>query len=342
MMTAGAWPEQPPPDSLLCEGRAMISALLEDLSSMEDVRVTTLWSRAWDPPDIAGVRFVRTEDRADELRKFRDAAATATTTFVIAPEIDGLLSERRRIVESVDGQCVGPSVKATDLTSDKLTLAAHFERHDVPTVPTMTATSTAVESLLAGGAPVVIKPRFGAGSMDVRRVATIADWNASETGSRFTADSQNRIVQPWTAGDPISVAAIVNPTRESIEVFPACDQILSDDDRFEYRGGRCPARSVASNPQRAEEMERLVRRACAAIGGLHGYVGFDLICPDDAEKGAVIVEVNPRLTTSYLGYRRLSHQNLTERLVFGEREIPPIRWRNQTIRYFPNGNSELQ
>ena len=41
-------------------------------------------------------------------------------------------------------------------------------------------------------------------------------------------------------------------------------------------------------------------RTCRALPGLRGYIGVDVIL---TESEAVVIEVNPRLTTSYLGVR---------------------------------------
>ena len=42
----------------------------------------------------------------------------------------------------------------------------------------------------------------------------------------------------------------------------------------------------------------MAQSVCRAIPGLWGYVGVDLIM---TEEGPVVLEVNPRLTTSYVG-----------------------------------------
>jgi predicted ATP-grasp superfamily ATP-dependent carboligase len=41
-------------------------------------------------------------------------------------------------------------------------------------------------------------------------------------------------------------------------------------------------------------------RTCEAVPGLRGFVGVDLVL---TESEAVVIEVNPRLTTAYLGVR---------------------------------------
>ena len=48
-------------------------------------------------------------------------------------------------------------------------------------------------------------------------------------------------------------------------------------------------------------------RACEAITGLCGYIGVDVVL---TESDAVVIEVNPRLTTAYLGVRAVLEENV--------------------------------
>jgi hypothetical protein len=78
----------------------------------------------------------------------------------------------------------------------------------------------------------------------------------------------------------------------------------------------------------------LIRRAGAAIGGLRGYIGFDLIC---TANGPLLVEINPRLTTSYIGYRELATANLAEWIV--NRHSQPIEpgWGSGVVEFSCDG-----
>jgi predicted ATP-grasp superfamily ATP-dependent carboligase len=52
--------------------------------------------------------------------------------------------------------------------------------------------------------------------------------------------------------------------------------------------------------------------ACAAVSlvpGLKGYVGVDLVLTDN---GVQLIEINPRLTTSYIGLRQVVRTNLAQ------------------------------
>jgi len=79
-----------------------------------------------------------------------------------------------------------------------------------------------------------------------------------------------------------------------------------------------------------------VMQVCRSIHGLSGYIGFDLILPPNAPQ-PLIVEANPRLTTSYLGYRALAEENLAARILQPARADNPIAWKAETIVFKPDG-----
>ena len=63
----------------------------------------------------------------------------------------------------------------------------------------------------------------------------------------------------------------------------------------------------------------LAEDVCRAIPGLDGYVGIDLLLGEDAP---VVVEVNPRLTTSYVGLGRALGINVARRVLAGAHREP--------------------
>ena len=116
-------------------------------------------------------------------------------------------------------------------------------------------------------------------------------------------------------------------------------QRLTDDGTFSYLGGRLPAPDEL-HPR----IVRLAERALAAVElpGLQGYVGVDLIMGSAADGGEDrAIEINPRLTTSYLGLRRMTKQNLLGlwlRIVAGERPAPPV-WSERAIEFDADGSA---
>ncbi|NIV10374.1 MAG: ATP-grasp domain-containing protein, partial [Aliifodinibius sp.] len=58
-----------------------------------------------------------------------------------------------------------------------------------------------------------------------------------------------------------------------------------------------------------EEALETAQRTVELLRGLRGYVGVDMVLTNDEP---VVVEVNPRLTTSYIGLRKVINFNLAQ------------------------------
>jgi predicted ATP-grasp superfamily ATP-dependent carboligase len=78
--------------------------------------------------------------------------------------------------------------------------------------------------------------------------------------------------------------------------------VLRGTQPFSYSGGRTPL----DHPLYGQALEA-ARRTCEALPGLRGYVGVDLVLTGSE---AVVIEVNPRVTTSYLGVRAVLDDNV--------------------------------
>jgi predicted ATP-grasp superfamily ATP-dependent carboligase len=119
------------------------------------------------------------------------------------------------------------------------------------------------------------------------------------------------IVQPFVAGRALSMAAIVRGP-EDFDLLPAGEQHLSPDGRLTYQGGTIPVRDCS-----AAALESLVAEVIRKMPGLQGWIGFDLLVPGNPKTPPLMIEINPRLTTSYIGYRALTEENLARRIVRG-------------------------
>ena len=81
---------------------------------------------------------------------------------------------------------------------------------------------------------------------------------------------------------------------------------MSADGRFTYRGGKLPLEAPLDARAR-----RIALAAIAALPEPRGYLGVDLVL-GEADDGSAdrVIEINPRLTTSYVGLRALARSNL--------------------------------
>jgi predicted ATP-grasp superfamily ATP-dependent carboligase len=147
--------------------------------------------------------------------------------------------------------------------------------------------------------PAIAKPIDGAGSFDTRRIENAA------AASQWGVATRPWRLERFIPGLPASVATLCGPGRR--QMLPACSQCISQDGEFRYLGGRTPLPTALDR-----RAQTLAAQALAAFAEpLVGYVGVDLIL-GPAEDGSedFVLEINPRLTTSYVGLRRLCRTNL--------------------------------
>jgi len=328
--TSGAWTGELIDESLVCEGNAMLTAILADFARVPDCRVVTTRDARLEPLAIHGVEVLVATNALEEQQIFYQLAADCDATFVIAPEFEHILADRRELVDHADGRFLGSSLEAIELCSDKLRLAEFLAREGYPTIETESLEPERFDSELPF--PIVVKPRDGAGSLNTRLVSNRTQFNALLQTFATSSHSRPLIWQPFVAGMPLSVAVMVSQQHGRLEVFPTAKQRLSTDGRFHYLGGRIPYSESPSQPIR-----QLVCNVCNSIPGLGGYVGIDLIVPIANDHEPLIVEINPRLTTSYLGYRRLADENLAEWFLATESRPQEISWNSNSVTYNTEG-----
>ena len=258
-----------------------------------------------------------------------ESADDCDWAVIIAPEFGGLLLGKAESFTSAGCRLLGPTPAAIELTSDKFATFGHWQANGTPTPLTRTADRVGEVPF-----PAVLKPRDGAGSEGVYYCKSVgeAENRLRESGVYRRA----MLVQSFAPGTPASVAFLVGP-RETVALAPAF-QHLSADSRFAYLGGELPI-----PPALSERAVTLGRRAISGVPGLLGYVGVDLILGDN-DDGAedLVIEINPRLTTSYVGLRALANTNLAGamlRVASGE-QVGDIRWSPGRIQFSPDGTAK--
>ena len=279
----------------------MLSAVLHDFQRSGEIHTITLIHESFDKPLLGEGEVERIGNAADEEKRFRHIAAAADATLVIAPETANCLAERARWVEEAGGRLLGPSSTAISVATDKLRCGLWWQSQKVPT-PRARLLSEPGRSY-----PAVLKPRDGSGSQATFLVADETALPMCLERAMGETEGQGHhefMLQDYVAGQAASVAFLCGP-RDTIALPPA-SQHISGDGRFHYLGGALPLPAVLS--ARAVSLATL---ALAEIHGLRGYVGVDLVLGDADDGGAdFAIEINPRLTTSYLGLQMLCRDNL--------------------------------
>ena len=181
----------------------------------------------------------------------------------------------------------------------------------------------------------VLKPRDGAGADRVRVVQFPCQ--QFQNLPQQSADNDRWILQPFMLGMACSVGFIGGGKRGlPIILPPARQEIQLTAGVVSYHGGQIPCESGI-----ASQIKPVAAPIAVALGAFHGYVGADLLVDLAVPEGSVrVVEINPRLCTSYVGYRTIAVDNLAAWLL-PQHHGQAIRWKPETVTFSANGETYL-
>ena len=305
--------------AVVAEGMAMLAALVRDAAKDATLDVTVLVdAMAWpalagEPAAWAGAARVEPVPAGQELNAVARAAARADWTVVIAPETAGLLARRVESVRRAGGRPAACSTRFIEIAGDKQATAAALAAAGVP-VPA--GRSLAPGQPLPEGfhLPAVRKARDGVGCDGL--------WIARTPDEALRSAPAAERIEAFVPGIPVGVSCLCGPA--GIQPLPPVRQRFSPGDRPRYLGGE-----LVVSARWRERAETLAVRAIAALARSDdacaaGWVGVDMMlgAGDDGGDDRVL-EVNPRLTTSFVGLAAVEEQSLVRLLCEAAAGLPP-------------------
>lgn len=278
-VTAGGLSGSVVSPALAWEADLMIRALVAELGMVPGVEVVTVRAPGFPPLRVAGVTVLAPSGNFAE--GYRAALAGVDAAWPTAPETDGALELLARLTRAAGVRLLGCDPAAVRLAAMKSRTSAALAAAGVPVVPTFVV--AAEVDPLPG--PWVVKPDDGAGAEGLR---ILPDWQAaslalSESGGRFVA-------QPWLRGEPRSLSLLCADREATV--------LSVNRQHLEVRDGRVILSGLSVNIEPPAALQGLASGIASTIPGLWGYVGVDYL---ETESGPCVLEVNPRLTTSYCG-----------------------------------------
>jgi predicted ATP-grasp superfamily ATP-dependent carboligase len=330
-VSGGGWwkidPLGRPASSLLREGKTMLASLAADFAACAGCEVVLLQDRrVKQQVEIPGCETVVIRTPVELFRKLREYAPQVDYGVVVAPEFADHLYDWSVKWRLLGGQLLGCSELFIRVASSKIQTAARLSEFNVP-VPNGLSISWPEDLPDDFPYPAILKPDDGAGSQGLLFVRTPRDGRVSRR-----VNSPLWRLERYCPGMPVSVSVMSGPAQTIL--LPACLQWLSDDKRFRYRGGMTPLA-----PELNERAHRLAQRVIDALPATHGYFGIDLILGDaDDGRGDVVIEVNPRLTTSYVGLRTICHQNLAQAMLdLAQGRSCDLSFDDRRVQFTPDG-----
>jgi predicted ATP-grasp superfamily ATP-dependent carboligase len=290
-VTGGGFVGSPLPPGLAREGDMMVSALVKDLAALGGIDIVSVRDARLAPVEQTGsCRVIHVYGNPWDI--WRSAIEEVDAVWPIAPESGRALQRLSELVIRAGRILIGSRPAAVSLTTSKRATAERLAAYGVPVVPTVSALEIARRGLPEGANGWVVKPDDGAGAEGTRRFRS-----ADEVRQALAAASEidNLVVQPFMPGVAASMSVLCHDGRARLLSCNLQD-IVIENEAFRFRG--CV---VGGYEQRRPVCERLAAAVAAAIPDLWGYVGIDLV---DGDSGPLVLEVNPRLTTSYVGLRQ--------------------------------------
>ena len=291
-------------EPLLAQGVRMRDALLGELSALPGLEICVADAGLAPLPEHrpmrAGAAAVQRLPAAgvDDLAAWLHAQqVTFDLVWVIAPETDDCLLT---LCEAVaPARWIGCSADAIRISSSKTRTREHLAAHGILT-----------PQAWAPGLPApthpgrwVLKPDDGAGSEHTRVFADFAAARAAlasacapDGSGEAQADAgiaPRWTLEAWVEGEALSLSLLCAAGR--VEVLSVNRQRINfaPDGQLGYAGVDTGIEPVTP------ALRDLAERCAAAVPGLAGFVGLDLVRQPDGR--LCIIEINPRLTCAYAG-----------------------------------------
>jgi tyramine---L-glutamate ligase len=299
-ITAGGFHRQDLPMTLLPEAIAMRDAIFADFAALGTQIFTThdvrLGSSEYAFESIA-------IDNTTDIEVVWCALLTRCDyALVIAPESDDLLSDMTQLLEHTTAINLGCSHEAVVLASNKWFTYQHFITHNIPTTTTYLLDDLVIIKGLQANQAYILKPKDGAGCERTclfPSLVAVMVWLESNEQSQ-----QDYILQPYITGEPASFtmlckagqAVVLSCNTQTIQIHQLAE---TNHHILQYHGG-----VVNAKPDLHDAFLTLAQNIAMSCHGFNGLLGVDVIV-QYSQRGELkhidVVEINPRITTSYVG-----------------------------------------
>jgi predicted ATP-grasp superfamily ATP-dependent carboligase len=258
----------------------MRDAALHDFAQIPNVEIVVTCDQRLAAP-VKAHQVLMVNVQQDIWALWEQCIAASDVVLLIAPETGGVLEKLTLLAENLNKLVLGSSASAIKLAGDKWLTYQSFISQHIPTLETYLA--NALPNGMKG--VYIAKPRDGAGCGDMAYFEDAESLKGWLQGREHT-----HIVQPYQTGNPASLSMFC---KNGKAYLLSCNRqhIQIKSQQFSYHGGM-----INGMDEYREKFNALAQKVAQAIPDLAGYVGVDLI----VHQGEFFVlEVNPRLTTSY-------------------------------------------
>ncbi|MFM8341489.1 MAG: ATP-grasp domain-containing protein [Methylomonas sp.] len=308
------------PDSLAAEGSLMLQALVDQLKELASIQLLIPLDKRCHliVPSNAEVIWV---DYQSPKHYLTDLIAQADAVWPLVPESQGLLADIAQQVLDQNKQLLLSSPTTVRLCSDKLATYQTLITHKIACVETQVLTQNSLNQF-----PIsVLKPIDGLGCEGSIVV------NDAQQFEQLKTELSHYIFQPYIAGQAVSLSCLF---KQGQGWLLTCNRQQIQLKQQQFTLSACMVNVPNSYP---EFYQNLIDKIAKALPELWGYIGIDLI--ETIEQGPLLLEINPRLTTSFVGIYPATGINVAEQVIQLLTNIPQLKpTRQQTVTVDIHGN----
>lgn len=324
-VTGGGFNKEDIPISLFCEGFSMLKSIIEDFKKLKFKILTLIDYR---------ISFLSDYLKADDIKQiskndvffvnFKNAVEKSEYCFIIAPEFSNILYNLTKIVKESQKTLLSVDLSAIALSTNKYKTYKFFKKYQIATPSTYHIPKKKegyekdfiIEKFRDLRCPIVIKQLDGAGA------DSIFYFESEKQIKSFFLQSDQKLerhkhylLQEYVEGDDLSVSLIGRGGHSPVFLSVNFQNInlKRPNKGSKYFGGYTPVKNY-------EEIKKKIRSLIDKLdlSKFSGYYGIDFIRRKDGK--IYLIEINPRLTTSYLGIRNIIDFNPAKLILDSKRQ----------------------
>ncbi|MBK8817457.1 MAG: ATP-grasp domain-containing protein [Methylococcaceae bacterium] len=293
-ITGGGFNKDDLPGHLANEGLLMLEALVNCLQSINGIELTgMLDSRLVDRLSIKLHNCTIVKPQQTFEQEFTKLIQTCDAVWPIAPESNGVLQTLCEIVESSGKLLLNSSASAVTLSGNKWLTFKCLQQHSINCVET-----NLLDNFEYSSGEWIIKPIDGVGC---ENSFLIGDRQAFDEVAA-NLHKLDFIIQPHLKGEKTSLSCLFKQGQGWL--------ICANRQHFKIIDRQYHLTGITVNYSAdISHYLDLVEEVAKAIPELWGYAGIDLI---ETEDKILVLEINPRLTTSFVGIKQACGINCAE------------------------------
>ena len=310
-ISGGGYSNQKLSGNILSEAYGMLRNIISDFKALGHQVTTLIDSRliAFNPPNEAD-KIITISSVRQFYTKIKDISKSANAVYFIGPESNNLLEKLVETTSTSNVKSLNSEVNDIKVCSNKKNIYEKAKKiglivPETAIIDIHDKFENIKKIIKDFGYPLVIKPLIGVGCSGLIIVKEKSDlFDAISKVSKEYNNSQF-IAQKFIEGQPASVSVISTGTKAvSVSLNKQFVNLTGPDNEPKYSGGVVPL-----DHELKKNSLRDAKHLVEAFNGLKGYIGVDIILTNEE---VVIMEVNPRLTTSYIGLRKIVNFNIAE------------------------------